>query len=121
LDGTDALETLQAYGDMAQLVLQRDLTRAEYQRALDDYPPAVTTGTGETDLVLPEGPWPGSDEWLTMGPKEQNPILVATPGKGLFGAAGGELKAIGTWTAKPVLSEEDYEYVDDENVITDGR
>lgn len=117
LDGKDPLETLQAYGDMAQLVLERDLKRAEYQRALEDYPPPITeNGNGNNynkDLVLPEGPWPGSDEWLTMGPKEQNPILVVSKRgkKGLFGAAVEELEAIGTWTAEPVLSEEDYEYV----------
>ena len=116
LDGTDALETLQAYGTMAQLVLERDLTRAEYQQALEDFPPPVKSMNGDNEeLILPEGPWPGSDEWLTIGPKERNPILVAAPGKGLFGAAGGELRAIGTWMAEPVLSEGDYEYVDEDD------
>ena len=118
LDGNDALETLQAYGTMAQLVLERDLTRAEYQRALEDYPPPniKNLNGGKEELVLPEGPWPGSDEWLTLGHKEQNPIVVVAPGKGLFRAAGGELRVIGTWTAEPVLSEEDYDYVDGDDV-----
>lgn len=113
LDGKDALETLQAYGDMAQLVLERDLKRNDYMRALEDYPPLTDSGKA---LLLPEGPWPGSEEWLILGPPEQNPILVATPSKGFIGGGPETLEVVGTWTAEPILSDDDFEYVDDDQV-----
>jgi len=126
LDGTDALDTLQAYGAMAQLVLERDLTRAEYQRALEDYPPPIKSNirdvnnNGGLSLLLPEGPWPGSDEWLTLGPQEQNPIFICPPSKGIFGGTGvGDVRAIGTWTAEPVLSETEFIYSDDVDNVGD--
>ena len=47
------------------------------------------------------------------GTGRTDPILVSTTGKGLLGRGGEILEAVGTWTAEPVLSDEDYEYVDD--------
>jgi hypothetical protein len=98
LDGKDALETLQAYGDMTQLVVERDLARQELLNALERFPPP--------DQELPEGPWPGAEEWMTLS-NQNNPILITKP-KVLLGE---EYMTVGTWTASPVLSEDEYELV----------
>jgi len=116
LDGTDALETLQAYGDMAQLVLDRDRKRQELQQALEIYPPIVEDND---DNGLAEGPWPGAEEWLTIS-NSYNPIWVAgsrqqqrsKPWPTLL-RMGEEFHVVGTWMVTPVLSEEEYEIVSD--------
>jgi hypothetical protein len=130
LDGNDPLETLQAYGDMTQLVLDRDMKRQEWLQALEKYPPVTTSsssldkqnsqsnnsgnrngnynnnnGDDKDDLLLPEGPWPGAEEWITLS-NQNNPILVARPKKLLLGQ---DYEVVGQWTATPVLSEDDYE------------
>ena len=104
LDGRDPLETLQAYGDMTQLVLERDLARQELLNALERYPPP--------DQELPEGPWPGAEEWMTLS-NQNNPILITRP-KVLLGE---EFLTVGTWTATPVLADDEYELV----VVDDDR
>jgi hypothetical protein len=72
LDGTDPLETLKAYKDMTALVLDRDRKRSALREALDQdghgYPASDD---------LPEGPWPGTTEWLTLS--ENNPIYARVP------------------------------------------
>lgn len=105
LDGNDALETIQAYGDMAQLVLDRDTKRQEYNDALEKYPPVSEE--------LPEGPWPGAEEWLTLS-NSKNLIWVARSKR--LSVLGDEYHIAGTWTAAPVLSEDQYEIVyEDDN------
>ncbi len=103
LDGNDALETLQAYGDMTQLVLERDLARQDLLNYLEKFPPG--------DQDLPEGPWPGAEEWMTLS-NHNNPILIARRSKLLMGE---DFYQVGTWTTTPVLSEGDYELVCDED------
>lgn len=98
LDGKDALETLQAYGDMTQLVLERDMSRQDLLNALERFPPP--------DQELPEGPWPGAEEWMTLS-NQNNPILITKP-KVLLGE---EFLTVGTWTATPVLADDEYELV----------
>ena len=72
LDGNDPIETLKAYKDMTALVLDRDRKRAALRDALDQdghgYPASDD---------LPEGPWPGTTEWLTISDK--NPIYARVP------------------------------------------
>lgn len=72
LDGNDPIETLKAYKDMTALVLDRDRRRAALREALDKdghgYPASDD---------LPEGPWPGTTEWLTLS--ENNPIYARVP------------------------------------------
>lgn len=72
LDGNDPIETLKAYKDIAALVLDRDRKRAVLRDALDKdghgYPASDD---------LPEGPWPGTTEWLTLS--ENNPIYARVP------------------------------------------
>jgi hypothetical protein len=121
LDGKDAMETLQAYGDMTQLVLDRDVKRQEWLQALEKYPPvdgsiSIDNDDGDYDdnnrnrkeEDLPEGPWPGAEEWMTLS-NQNNPILVALPTK--LPLMGQEYQQVGQWKAAPVLSEEDYELV----------
>lgn len=76
LDGTDPIETLKAYKDMTALVLDRDRKRMALREALDQdghgYP-------GSDDH--PEGPWPGTTEWLTLS--ESNPIYARVPKKAI--------------------------------------
>eukprot|EP00429_Kryptoperidinium_foliaceum_P019107 CAMPEP_0176032220 /NCGR_PEP_ID=MMETSP0120_2-20121206/15900_1 /TAXON_ID=160619 /ORGANISM="Kryptoperidinium foliaceum, Strain CCMP 1326" /LENGTH=202 /DNA_ID=CAMNT_0017365533 /DNA_START=294 /DNA_END=899 /DNA_ORIENTATION=+ len=103
LDGTDALQTLQAYGDMAQLVLERDQSRAELRQAREKYPSRPN---------FPQGPWPGAEEWLALSQsKNQNPIFVKRKANGVLG--GEEFQVVGSWQAEPILSEDEYEVVDD--------
>ena len=94
LDGTDPIDTIRAYGDVAQLVLDRNRKSQAYQRALEFYPP-IAQPDGKTDgwggdfvpservdgpVVLSEGPWPGSDEWMTITDRK-NPIYMRTGGR----------------------------------------
>jgi hypothetical protein len=107
LDGVDAIETIQAYGDMAKLVLEKDQRAARLQEALQLYPSSPGDDDGGTDS-LPEGPWPGSDQWLTLSDERYNPIFVVED-RGLL--RGREYRMVGTWTADPVIPEGDYEEV----------
>lgn len=114
LDGTDPIETLRAYKDMTALVLDRDRKRAALKEALDKdghgYPASDD---------LPEGPWPGTTEWLTLS--EKNPIYARIPktskdsggdssnGKNVLYqlmAGGGENQyyygRVGTWTGEAI-------------------
>jgi hypothetical protein len=102
LDGVDALETIQAYGDMAKLVLDRDQKLEKLLQAKRVYPSAL-----EDNLhLLPEGPWPGSNEWLTLAEDMYNPIFVVKD-KGLL--MGKEYQVVGTWTGQAILSDDEYE------------
>lgn len=117
LDGKDPIETLKAYGDMTGLILDRDRKRMALRAALDQdghgYPASDD---------LPEGPWPGTTEWLTLS--EDNPIYARVPedhgstndgsdksSKNVLQkllAAGGEKKyyygRVGTWTGEAISS-----------------
>jgi hypothetical protein len=99
LDGVDALETIQAYGDMAKLVLEKEQKMARLQEALLVYPSAVE---GDAEF-LPDGPWPGSDEWLTLSDEKYNPIFVLKD-QGIL--RGREYQMVGTWTAEAVVDED---------------
>jgi hypothetical protein len=99
LDGIDALETIKAYGDMAKLVLEQEQKIAKLQEALLLYPSA---DDGDVEL-LPAGPWPGSDEWLTLSDERYNPIFVV---KDLGPLRGQEYEMVGTWTGKAVTEDE---------------
>jgi hypothetical protein len=101
LDGVDALETMQAYGDMAKLVLEKDQKVAKLQEALQMYP---SSKDGDIES-LPEGPWPGSDEWLTLSDEKYNPIFIVED-KGIL--RGREYRMVGTWTAEPIIPEDEY-------------
>jgi hypothetical protein len=99
LDGMDALETIQAYGDMAKLVLEQEQKMAKHQEALLLYP-SVNQGDVE---CLPDGPWPGSDQWLTLSDEKYNPIFIVKD-QGLL--RGQEYEMVGTWTGEAVIGEE---------------
>jgi len=107
LDGTDPLETLKAYKDMTALVLDRDRKRATLQEALDQ------DGHGyPASQDLPEGPWPGATEWLTLS--EANPIYARVPMDSKKGnvlqqfMSGGDTQysygRVGTWTGEAISS-----------------
>uniref|UniRef100_A0A7S0T830 Uncharacterized protein n=1 Tax=Pseudo-nitzschia delicatissima TaxID=44447 RepID=A0A7S0T830_9STRA len=106
LDGNDAIETLKAYKDIAGLVLDRDRKRSALQEALDQdghgYPASED---------LPEGPWPGATEWLTLS--EANPIYARVPSqdkknRNMLQQFMGEIQydygRVGTWTGEAISS-----------------
>jgi len=98
LDGTDTLETLAAYKDMAGLTLDRDDKRQKFLQAQEYLPPPGT---------LPLGNWPGSTELLAIKPME---VFVQRK-QGPLAAT--EYHLLGSWTAKPlevIPEEEEYEY-----------
>jgi hypothetical protein len=101
LDDIDALETIQAYGDMANLVLEKHQRVAKLQQALQMYPSSEDGGIES----LPKGPWPGSDEWLTLSDEKYNPIFIVED-KGIL--RGREYRMVGTWTAEPIIPEDEY-------------
>ncbi|KAL3901205.1 MAG: hypothetical protein SGARI_006106, partial [Bacillariaceae sp.] len=107
LDGTDALETLSAYKDMAGLTLDRDDKWRQLQEAQDYLPPPED---------LPLGDWPGDTERMAIKPME----LFVRKQKGLFGTQE-EFHLIGSWQARPMMSmeslqdDEEYEYYDDDD------
>ena len=105
LDGTDALETLSAYKDMAGMTLDRDEKWRQLQEAQEYLPPPEE---------LPLGNWPGDTEFIAIKPME---LFVRKP-KGLFGAQE-EFHLIGTWEARPLNvvagdDDDEYESYDDE-------
>lgn len=74
LDGTDPIETLRAIKDMTGLVLNRDRKRTALRNAIS----GGQDGHGyPASDDHPEGPWPGSTEWLTVS--ENNPIYARVP------------------------------------------
>ena len=87
LDGTDALETLAAYKDMAGLTLDRDDKRRQLQEAQEYLPPPEP---------LQFGNWPGSTELMAMKTME----VFVQRRKGIF--PGEDYHLIGTWKAKPL-------------------
>ena len=110
LDGSDPLETLAAYKDMAGLTLDRDDKRRQFLDA-QEYLPAPE------NLML--GNWPGSTELMAVQPME---IFVKRK-KGMLSAE--EYHLVGSWTAKPlnVVPEEiedEYEYYDDDEELEVG-
>lgn len=72
LDGTDPIETLRAYRDMTALVLDRDRKRMALRDAINQDGHGYPASDDH-----PEGPWPGSTEWLTLS--ENNPIYARVP------------------------------------------
>lgn len=116
LDGTDLKETLAAYGDVAKLVWERDEARAKLQEALRVYPPVAAVFDDNNNYNsnknndgndLPEGPWPGDVEWLSLSKDaERNPIYLQLEG-------GQDVQRVGTWRAEPILPEGVYEEVED--------
>lgn len=104
LDGSDALETLAAYKDMAGLTLDRDEKRRQLQEAQESLPPIDN---------LPMGNFPGSTELMVIQPKE----VFVQRRKGILPTE--EYHLIGTWSARPlnVIAEEEedeYEYFDED-------
>ncbi|KAG7367583.1 hypothetical protein IV203_030254 [Nitzschia inconspicua] len=98
LDGVDAIETIQAYGDMAKLVLEKEQKMAKLQEAVRMYP------SSDDDVeFLPDGPWPGSDEWLTLSDEKYNPIFILKD-QGIL--RGQEYEMVGTWTGEALLEED---------------
>lgn len=107
LDGTDVVETLAAYGDMAALTLERDEKRRQFYQAMETLPPPAS-------VEMPLGNWPGSNELLAVKPME---LFVKSKSGGLFSSE--EYHLIGTWTARPmdviVASEDATVEVEDED------
>lgn len=93
LDGTDALETLAAYKDMAGLTFDRDDKRRRLIEAQEYLPPPEK---------LPLGNWPGSTELLAVQPME----IFVRRRQGIL--PGEDYHLIGNWKAKPfnVISDE---------------
>lgn len=104
LDGTDLMDTLAGMKDTAQLVIERDGALRQLEEANRIYP---TIPLQE----LPEGPWPGQIEWLSIEPRK---LLVR---REQF-LVGDEYHIIGTWTATPLFDEndDDYEYDEDDKL-----
>ena len=107
LDGSDPLETLAAYKDMAGLTLDRDDKRRQYLDA-QEYLPAPE------NLML--GNWPGSTELMAVQPME---IFVKRK-EGILSKE--EYHLVGSWTAKPLdvvpeESEDEYEYNNDDEEL----
>lgn len=120
LDGNDPIETLKAYTDMTKLVLNRDRKRIELRNAINGQRDYGHGYPGSDDH--PEGPWPGSTEWLTIS--EDNPIYARVPKKnnknknnilqqlmskgGGGGGGGGDndyhFGRVGTWTGEAISS-----------------
>lgn len=91
LDGTSgAVETLSAYQDMTQLIWKRNARRQEFVNAINgvggtgrggdidgDGQGDAGQGTGggyphpKYAEDLPEGPWPGAEEWLSISTRDQ--------------------------------------------------
>jgi hypothetical protein len=122
LDGTDVLQTLQAYRDVAQLVADRDEKLRRWREAARHHPASDD---------LPEGPWPGSTEWLTLS-EGSNPIFVLQPKNEAAGAATAttapgwksllapwgngpdSYSIVGTWTAQAIVADDDVVWQDDD-------
>jgi len=85
LDGSDPIETIAAYKDMAQLVADRDEKKRRRREAEKIFPKATDNAMGH---------WPGSTELLAVGPGN---ILIKR--RRLFGE---EFQVIGKWSAVPV-------------------
>ena len=85
LDGSDPIETIAAYKDMAQLVADRDEKKRRRREAEKIYPKATDNAMGH---------WPGSTELLVIG---TGSILIKR--RRLFGE---EFQVIGKWSAVPV-------------------
>lgn len=95
LDGTNIMETFAGMRDTAQLVLNRDEALRELQEAKNRFPSKYC----EEDI--PEGPWPGQVQWLSIEPQ-----YVMIRRKKIVGD---EYHNVGTWTVSPVLDNEAYE------------
>lgn len=87
LDGTDPLDTMVAYKDMTELVIQRD----EMLRRLKE---ASRTLPRNADR-LSKGNWPGSTELLSVAPTE----MLIKEKKFFFGE---EFLVVGKWEAVPL-------------------
>ena len=85
LDGTDPIDTIAAYKDMAQLVADRDEKKRRRREAEKIFPKATDNAMGH---------WPGSTELLVIG---TGSILIKR--RRLFGE---EFQVIGKWSAVPV-------------------
>jgi hypothetical protein len=96
LDGTEPLGTIAAFTDMAKLVADRDEKLRRLQKAEQVYPRDPET--------IVEGPWPGAIEWLAIAPTS----MTIKRRKAFLD----EFHMIGTWEAKPILNEDDYEEVE---------
>mmetsp|Transcript_17383 Transcript_17383/g.19656 ORF Transcript_17383/g.19656 Transcript_17383/m.19656 type:complete len:444 (-) Transcript_17383:134-1465(-) len=74
LDGIDPIETLRAIKDMTGLVLNRDRKRTALRDAINGGQDGFGYPSSDDH---PEGPWPGSTDWLTVS--EDNPIYARVP------------------------------------------
>lgn len=128
LDGTSLVDTLQAYGDVSQLVWQKESAQDAYQQG------RTTLGYPHPTKIWPEGPWPGDDAWLTL--RKDNPLYMSLPAaaegnqdlwSSFFGngkdsstqdstsSSNENIIPIGYWSLEPILEEGEYEWVDDED------
>lgn len=87
LDGTDPIETMLGYKDIAALILDRDNKIQKLRDAEKIFGPSNTDS-------MAMGAWPGSIEPLAIAPAK---LMMAK--KKLFGT---ELVTIGRWKAKPI-------------------
>ena len=99
LDGTDPIQTLLGMKDTAQLVMEREDALRKYEEAKRVYPSVIPETTTErvtaNEVDLPEGPWPGQVEWLSM-----EPLYLMVRRQKLLGE---EYHVIGTWSAIPLF------------------
>ena len=102
LDGTDPIDTIAAYKDMAQLVADRDEKKRRRREAEKVYP-------RESDDDSRMGHWPGSTEPLVIG---RGNVLIKR--RRLFGE---EFLVIGRWSAVPVQQISSSSELSNSNVI----
>ena len=94
LDGTNPVETVMAYADMAVLVKNRDDRLQELREAERTLP------SPQLDLS-PPGRWPGTTEDLVMAPGK-----VVLQRRNLFGVE--DFYVVGKWTATPLVGAAEY-------------
>ena len=103
LDGTNLVDTLAGMRDTAQLVIERDEALRRLEEARTRYPSQFTVDT------IPEGPWPGQVEWLSIEPR----YLMVRRDKLL----GEEYHVIGTWSVEPLLDDADGEEAEGSSIF----
>ena len=117
LDGTDLLQTLEGYKDVAGLVLKRDESYRKW-KDVEGVLPLMDSSELNYDIetILDDdrwGVWPGDTDLMTI---ERGIILAVVEkkekSKGLFswienGDEGADTVMVGTWTAEPVWDDEE--------------
>jgi len=93
LDGTDVMDTVAAYGDVATLVARRDVALGR-KRALEE----ELCWPGDVARVA-FGGWPGSEQDLGVAPGR----VYVRRRRTLFED---EFDVIGTWRARPIVGDD---------------